>query len=101
MNSIPIEKEELIIRLLIEDYRFQQIIHRMANINFYFDQSLDLMSIIAELMQTNTAEPGLLWLHAYAEGLEKAYEADFWNNEDLRVIAEASFRKLNSHFLSD
>lgn len=96
MNTIPIEKEELIVRLLVEDYRFQQIIHRMSQINFHFDQSLDLMSIVAELMHSEQQEPDLLWLHAYAEGLEQAYETEFWNNEELQVIAVAAFQRLSA-----
>lgn len=99
MHSTPVEKQELIVRLLIEDYRFQQIVHRMAQINFHFDHSLDLMSIVADLMHSNRQEPDLLWLHAYAEGLEQAYKAEFWNNEDLRGIAETSFQRLSARFL--
>ncbi|MBO3698200.1 hypothetical protein [Roseivirga sp. E12] len=96
----PIDKQALIIRLLVEDYRFQQIIHRMAQINFHFDQSLDLMSVIADLMYDQKKEPDLLWLHAYAEGLEQAYNTDFWNEEALLKVAEASFDRLSARFLS-
>ena len=99
MNTAPLNKEELIIRLLIEDYRFQQVIHGMAKIHFHFDQSLDLMSVIAELIHGSDQEPDLLWLHAYAEGLEEAYKLDFWNEKALRQVAEASFERLNSRFL--
>lgn len=99
MHSTSSEKQELIVRLLVEDYRFQQIVHRMAQINFHFDQSLDLMSIVADLMHSGQQEPDLLWLHAYAEGLEQAYETEFWNSEDLRSIAEAVFQRLSSRFL--
>ncbi len=98
MHTIPLDTEKLIIRLLIEDYRFQQIIHRMAQINFHFDQSLDLMSVIADLMFSEKQEPDLLWLHAYAEGLERAYETEFWNEEALKSVAQATFRKINAQF---
>ncbi|OEK00159.1 hypothetical protein BFP97_00890 [Roseivirga sp. 4D4] len=97
----PIDKRDLVVRLLIEDYRFQQIIHRMAQINFHFDQSLDLMSLIADIMIEKGREPDLLWLHAYAEGLEQAYQVDFWNLEDLKKIAEEAFDQLNTRFLSE
>ncbi len=98
MHTSSLNTEELIIRLLVEDYRFQQIIHRMAQINFHFDQSLDLMSVIADLLLTKKQEPDLLWLHAYAEGLEKAYETDFWDEEALRSVAEMTLRKINARF---
>lgn len=97
MDSIPLDKKQIIVRLLIEDYRFQQITHRMRQINFHFDQSLDLMAIIADLMYAENKEPDLLWLHNYAEGLERAFEADFWDAEALRHIALATFLKISSN----
>lgn len=96
MDSIPLDKKQLIIRLLIEDYRFQQITHRMRQINFHFDQSLDLMGIIADLMYADNNEPDLLWLHNYAEGLEEAFEAEFWNTDALRHIAQTTFLRMIS-----
>lgn len=94
MDSLPIDKKQLIIRLLIEDYRFQQITHRMRQINFHFDQSLDLMGIIADLMYTDNREPDLLWLHNYAEGLEEAFQAEFWNTEALKLIADDTYARI-------
>ena len=96
MNSIPLDKKQLIIRLLIEDYRFQQITYRMRQINFHFDQSLELMSIIADLMYTDNKEPDLLWLHNYSEGLEEAFEAEFWDTNALRHIAQATFLRITN-----
>lgn len=99
--QMPIDKRDLVVRLLVEDYRFQQVIHGMAQINFHFDQSLDLMSLIAEIMIEKGKEPDLLWLHAYAESLEQVYKVDFWNLEDLNKVAEAAFDRLNTRFLSE
>lgn len=94
MKTSPLDKEQLIIRLLIEDYRFQQITHSMRQINFHFDQSLDLMEIIADLIHADNQEPDLLWFHNYAEGLEAAFQAEFWNTEALRHIAQATFLRI-------
>lgn len=77
------------------DYRFQQIIHRMRLINFHFDQSLDLMAIISDLMHQDQ-EPELVWLHTYAQGLEAAYQAEFWDHQTLHAIAIETYTKLNS-----
>lgn len=96
MDSISFDKKQLIIRLLIEDYRFQQITHRMRQINFHFDQSLDLMAVIADLMYSDNQEPDLLWLHNYAEGLEEAFEADFWDADALGIIAQATYLRIKS-----
>lgn len=94
MQTLPISKEELIIRLLIEDYRFQQITHHMRLINFHFDQSLDLMSIIAQLITGNSEEPDVAWLHAYAQGLEAVYRAGFWDQMVLESIARSTYSRL-------
>ncbi len=96
MKKEQINKEELIIRLLVEDYRFQQIIHQMRQINFHFDWSLDLMLIIADLMGNEGEEPDLLWLHIYAEGLEEVYNAKFWDETILRSIALSTYKRLIS-----
>lgn len=94
MQTYPLSKEELIIRLLIEDYRFQQIVHHMRRINFHFDQSLDLMLIIAELINGSEQEPNLTWLNAYAQALEAVYQARFWDQVILESIARNTYSKL-------
>lgn len=92
MEKQPIDREELIIRLIIEDYRFQQIIHQMRQINFHFDWSWDLMTIIAELMEYE--DPDLIWLHKYSEGLEEVFKAKFWDSIMLRAIAINTYETL-------
>ncbi|OEJ99789.1 hypothetical protein BFP71_09510 [Roseivirga misakiensis] len=80
----------------MEDYRFQQITHRMRQINFHFDRSLDLMGIIAGLMHQDPSIDNIPWLHEYAEGLEQVYQADFWNEGQLEAIAILSYDRLKT-----
>jgi len=94
MDLLPMDREQLIIRLLIEDYRFQQIIYQMRRINFHFDKSLDLMSIIADLMRQDLDSDDVNWLHQYGEGLEQVYQADFWDEKQLEAIAILSYERL-------
>ncbi|MFY0591111.1 hypothetical protein [Roseivirga sp.] len=94
MELLSKERDQLIIKLLIEDYRFQQIVYQMRQINFHFDQSLDLMQVIAELMNQNANSENIHWMHEYGEGLEQVYQADFWDERQLEAIAILSYDRL-------
>lgn len=72
----------------------------MSEINFHFDQSLDIMSLISDLMHQNEQEPSIYWLHEYAEGLEAAYETEFWNESALNEVARQVLQRLNTKLAS-
>ena len=88
--------ENLIIKLLVEDLKFNQVNLALRTICAMEDQSLDIVSIIAELMNIDEFDVSNQWLDVYTSTMGRADQHPLWNDEALTQEARNCLEQLKS-----
>ncbi len=88
-------KEELIIKLLVEDLKFHQMTLALQPLNMSQEYALDIVSIVATLMLSNQS-PSDSWLNIYTDYMNRADECHFWNNLALGSMAKECYGELKN-----
>ncbi len=87
------KKEELIIKLLVEDLKFHQMTIALKPLKLSHDHALDIVSIVARLM-ISSKSPSDDWLNIYTSYMNRADECHFWNDMALSTMAQACYNEL-------
>lgn len=88
--------ENLIIKLLVEDLKFNQVNLALKTICAMEEQSLDIVSIVADLMEIDEVDVSNQWLDAYTSSMGRADQYPLWNEEALTAEARNCFEQLKS-----
>ena len=90
------KNKSLIIHLLVQEFKFSQLISGLGNYKLVFEEWLDIHTAVATLLGKKEEEITDDWTARFSDASKKAVDLGFWNESDLHLLAEETFIELAS-----
>lgn len=88
------ERKELVINLLVEEYKFSQMVRGMEVLGFTFDRWLGISTVVASLLGLKEEDMTDEWVDRYTDYSRQSVDKEYWHLESLMSLAEEAYESL-------